>query len=93
MLDKQGKFLSSLQRLYNLCKDLQWYLIDIGHSHEQSHIISRCKAYYDRHLRDWKCEYLVNEQELIKLKAKAHPMVEWRGIQLIFVLICVMVLH
>jgi hypothetical protein len=38
-----------------------------------------------------KCEYLV--QILRSLKAEAWPMVEWRGIHLIFVLKCIMVLY
>jgi len=42
-----------LKRLYNLCRKLHWYLINIGHSHEQNHMISRCKAYYDRDLGVW----------------------------------------
>ena len=35
----------------------------------------------------------VNNQILRTLKAERHPMVEWRGIQLILLVIFIMVLH
>jgi hypothetical protein len=34
-LHEQGKILCYLIRLWNLCRKLYWYLINIGHSHEK----------------------------------------------------------
>ena len=74
-LHEQGKFLSYLQRLYNLSRKLHWYLINIGHSHEQNHIITICKTGYDRDVDAWKSEYLVNEQVLRSVMSELQPIV------------------
>lgn len=71
-----SKFLSYLLRLYTLCSNHHWYLINICYSYEQIHMISRCKAGYDSDIGVWKCEYIVNKHILRPLKSEAQHMVE-----------------